>query len=87
MPVHVPCSLTITNATNITLMGEHVGGGATIRMHRDTYLDPDKYKHSEYRHGLVLCSPWWQGAGILLRVAMPWRGTACWWSKEQSQKV
>jgi hypothetical protein len=23
-------------------------------MHREAYLDPGKYKHSEYRHGLAL---------------------------------
>ena len=46
--------LTVTNATNFTLRGEHHSSGATIRMHRETYLDPTKYKHSEYRHGLAL---------------------------------
>lgn len=46
--------LTVTNASNFTLRGEHAGCGATIRMHREAYLDPTRYKHSEYRHGLAL---------------------------------
>ena len=46
--------LTVTNASNFTLRGEHNDCGATIRMHRQAYLDPTRYKHSEYRHGLAL---------------------------------
>lgn len=46
--------LTVTNASNFTVRGEYNGCGATIRMHRQAYLDPTRYKHSEYRHGLAL---------------------------------
>ena len=43
--------LTLNRRRNVTLRG---GRNATLQMRRSDYADPSKYKHSEFRMGLIL---------------------------------
>ena len=42
----------MTNVSDVTLSGY----GATLSMWKEDYFDPEKYKHSEWRHGIDISS-------------------------------
>ena len=45
------CLFRVQNASNVVIRGE---GRARLAMNRSDYLDPSRYRHSEYRHLLSL---------------------------------